>query len=121
MAQIARSPRQITVFFDPDSCRCGKVLALIRTRGFPIQEIDIIREPLSEEQIFEIAGLLEMEISELVNRDHPVFTKRFGDADFSDEDWAKMLHKNPEIMKNPIVIHGDEAFLISSPSEALKV
>ncbi|MBK7409543.1 MAG: hypothetical protein IPL49_02100 [Saprospirales bacterium] len=121
MKQIARSPRQITVFYDPESCRCGKVLAVIRAQGFPIQDIDITKNPLTEEQLFEIADLLQMTLSELVNRDHPVYMKRFGDFDLNDEDWAKMIHKNPQIMKNPIVIHGDKAFLIASPMEATKV
>jgi arsenate reductase len=121
MTSIARSPKQITVYYDPDSCRCGKVMALLRTQGLPIQEVDITLDPLTEEQIFEIATMLNLPISELVNRDHPVFMKRFGDSDFSDEDWAKMIHNNPQIMKTPIVIHGDKAFLIGMPSEALKV
>jgi arsenate reductase (glutaredoxin) len=121
MAQIARSPRQITVYYDPESCRCAKVLALVRAQGFPIQEIDITREPLSVQRILEIADLLNMKVSDLVNKDHPVYMKRFGEFDFSEEDWAKMLHSNPEVMKTPIVIHGDHAYLISSPNEVLQV
>lgn len=121
MKHIARSPRQITVFYDPDSCRCLKVLAIIRAQGFPILDIDITRDPPSEEQLFEIADLLQMPLSELVNKDHPVYRRRFGEYDFSEEDWAKMIHKNPQILKNPIVIHGEKAFLISSPMEATKV
>ena len=121
MKQIAHSSRQITIFFDSQSSRCGKVLAIIRGQGLPIQDIDITQNPLSEEQIFEIADMLGMEVADLVNKDHPVYMKRFGDLDLSPQDWAKLIHKNPEVMKSPIVIHGDKAFLISSPNEVLRV
>jgi arsenate reductase (glutaredoxin) len=121
MAQIARSPKQITVFYDPESCRCAKVLALVRAQGFPISEVDITRDPLTVQQILEISDLLNMKVSDLVNKDHPVYMKRFGEFDFSEDDWAQVLHSNPEIMKTPIVIHGDNAYLISSPNEVLKV
>ncbi|MBK6623135.1 MAG: hypothetical protein IPH04_05375 [Saprospirales bacterium] len=121
MKAFARSSHQITVFFDPESSRCGKVLAVIRAQGLPVQDVDIVNNPLTEEQLFELANMLNLTISELVNRDHPVFMKRFGDLDLDDPDWAKLIHKNPEIMKTPIVIHGDKAFLISSPNEVLRV
>ena len=121
MKQIARSPKQITVFYDPESCRCLKVLAILRTHGLSVQEIDIVREPPTVEQLFEIAEMLGMPLSELVNREHPVYKRRFGDYDLSEEDWAKMIHKNPEILKNPIIIHGDKATLAASQSDAMNV
>lgn len=121
MKQIARSSKQITIYYDPESSRCGKVLAIIRTQGLPIQDVDLIKNPPTEEQLLEIADMLGMPISEMINRDHPVYMKQFADLDLSDHDWVKMIRKHPEILKSPIIIHGDKAFLISSPNEALRV
>lgn len=121
MPEIASSTRQITLFYNSDSSRGKKALALAKSSGLPIREIDLLATPLTGLQLLEIAEMLELKVSDLVNREHPAFSTRFGDNDFNEANLLTMIEHNPDILKQPIAIKGDRAILVEAPTDILRL
>lgn len=121
MGEIATSERQITLFCHSNSVRAKKTLAYAMAEGLPILQIDMLKTPLTGTQIAELADRLGLEIKDLVNQEHPAYTKHFEHHDFSEDDWIKMIKNNPEIMKQPIAIRGKLTILVETPTDIIKI
>ncbi len=121
MGEIATSDRMITIFYSSKSERAKKTLAYARAEGLPIEEIDILKTPITGTQIAELADRLDIQIAELVNQEHPSYKRQFDKADFDEEDWIKMLKKHPEIMKQPIALRGAITILVETPTDIIKI
>lgn len=121
MGEIATSERQITLFYHSKSVRAKQTLAYAKAEGLPLFTVDIIKTPLTGTQIVELACRLGLKVSDLVNQDHPAYTKRFERHDLSAEDWIKMIRKNPEIMKQPIALRGNQTILVDTPTDIIKI
>jgi arsenate reductase len=121
MGEIATSNRQITLYYSSKSNRAKQTLAYAKAEGLPIQEIDILKTPLTGTQVTELADRLNMEISDLVNQDHPSYKSRFEHHDFYSNDWIKMIQHNPEIMKQPIALRGNITILVETPTDIIKI
>lgn len=121
MGEIATSERQITLFYNSKSKRAKQTLAYAKSAGLPIQQIDILKTPLTGTQIAELSDRLEISVKDLVNQQHPTYTSKFEPHDFSSDDWIKMIRHNPEIMKQPIAIRGDVTILIETPTDILRL
>lgn len=121
MGEIATSERQITLFYNSKSKRARQTLAYAKSEGWPLQEIDIIKTPLTGTQIAELASRLNLEVRDLVNQNHPAYTSKFEPHEFSSEDWIKMIQHNPEIMKQPIALRGNLTILVETPTDILRI
>lgn len=121
MGEIATSDRQITLYYSSKSVRAKQTLAYAKAEGLPIQQIDILKTPLTGTQIAELADRLDLEIKDLVNQEHPSYKSHFKHHDFSSDDWIKMIRHNPEIMKQPIALRGDKTILVETPTDIIKI
>lgn len=121
MGEIATSERMITLFYSSASSRAKQTLAYAKAEGLPIEEVDLLKTPLTGTQIAELASRLHLHVRDLVNQDHPAYRKLFGPQDLSEEDWITVIRKNPEIMKQPIALRGDITILVETPSDIIKI
>ncbi len=121
MGEIATSERQITLFFHSKSKRAKQTLAYARAEGLPIHLVDMMKTPLTGTQIAELSDRLGILVKDLVNQEHPAYTKKFEQHEFSSDDWIKMIRNNPEIMKQPIAIRGDITILIETPTDIIRI
>lgn len=121
MGQIATSERMITIFYSSASERAKKTLAYAKAEGLPIDEVDILKTPLTGTQIAELADRMGMKIGDLVNQQHPLYRKRFEPQDLSEADWITVIRQNPELLKQPIAIRGDLTILVETPSDIIKI
>lgn len=121
MGEIATSDRLITLYYNSQSGRAKQTLAYARAEGWEVQEIDLLKTPLTGTQIVELAGRLGLEVKDLVNQEHPSYFKKFEPHDFSTDDWIKMIQHQPEIMKQPIALRGNLTILVETPSDIIKI
>ncbi len=120
MGEIATSKRQITLFYNINSIRAKKTLAFARAKGFPIQEINLLKVKLTGTQIAEIADKLNLDIKDLINQEHPAYSSLYKPHDLDENDWIKMIRHHPEILKQPIALRGDRAILVETPTDIIK-
>lgn len=116
MPELATSEREIILFYNPNSPSGKSTFAYAKGEGFPVRDVDILKQEFTGTQLEEIAERLHVLIDGLVNKDHPDFEK-YKDDDFSDNDWIKILRKNPELIKEPIAIRGHQAMFVKTPSD----
>lgn len=121
MGEIATSNRQITLYYNAESSIAKQTLAFAKAEGFAIQPIDILKTPFTGTQIVELAKRLGLKVKDLVNQDHPDYAKKFEQHELSSEDWIKMIQNNPEIMKQPIALKGDQTILVETPTDIIKI
>ncbi len=121
MGEIATSDRLITLYFHSKSVRAKQTLAYAKAEGWPVQEIDMLKTPLTGTQIVELAGRLNLKVKDLVNQDHPVYNRLYQHADLSTDDWIKMIRRHPEIMKQPIALRGHRTILVETPTDIVKI
>ncbi|WP_245726502.1 arsenate reductase family protein [Pricia antarctica] len=121
MGEIATSNREVILFYNPNSNIAKKTLAYAKAEGFPIRDVDIFKTPFTGTQLEEIASSLQIPISELANQDHPDFKAHFGHPVLLDDDWIKILRKNPQLIKEPIAMRGSKTILVKTPSDIIKL
>ncbi len=121
MGEIATSNRQITLYYNSESSIAKQALAYAKAEGLPMLPIDILKTPLTGTQISGFANRLGIEVKDLINMEHPVYAKKFEPVELSSEDWIKMIKQNPEIMKQPIALRGDQIILVETPSDMIKI
>ncbi len=121
MGEIATSNRLITLYYHSKSVRARQTLAYARAEGWPVHEIDILKNPPTGTQIVELADRLGIEVKDLVNQYHPVYRKLYEQVDLSVDDWIKMIRRHPEIMKQPIALRGHLTILVETPTDIVKI
>ena len=118
---ISTSGRQITLFYNSGSQRGKQALAYAKIHGLAIEEIDILKTPLTGTQITELAERLGITIKEMVNQEHYKYRKKFTLQCFSSEDWITVIQNHPEIMKQPIALRGDKTVWAKTPTDILRI
>lgn len=121
MGEIATSDRLITLYYNSNSSRAKQTLAYAKAEGWPIQEIDLLKTPLTGTQIVELAERLGLKVKDLVNQDHPSYSSKYEHHDFSTDDWIKLIRRNPGIMKQPIALRGNLTILVETPSDIIRI
>lgn len=121
MGEIATSNRQITLFYNSNSIRAKKTLALAHAEGLPIRDIDILKTKLTGTQIVELADKLAIKVKDLVNQEHPSYSSLSEPHEFCTEDWIKTIQHHPEILKQPIALKGSRTILIETPTDIFKL
>ncbi|WP_299107638.1 arsenate reductase family protein [uncultured Winogradskyella sp.] len=121
MGEIATSNRQVTLFYNSDSPRGEKTLAYAKAKHLKLEEIDMLKTKLTGTQIVELAHKLHLEVTDLINQNHPAYASHFEYHNFSEDDWIKMIQHNPEIMKQPIALKGDKTIIVETPTDILKI
>lgn len=118
---ISTSERQITLFYNPKSQRGKQALVYARTHGLAIEEIDILKTPLTGTQISELAARLGLDIKDLVNQDHYKYRKKFALQCFNPEDWITLIQNHPELMKQPIALRGNRTVWVKTPTDIIRI
>lgn len=123
MGIIATNDREIKFYYSSATSIGKQALAYVKASNKKILEIDIVKTKVTGTQWAELADLLHIPIQKLVNTEHPDFMMEYGKihAIYSDADWLKVLENNPKVVTQPILVNGDRAIQIDSPSNVLSL
>lgn len=121
MGVISTDKNEIKLFFDAKSSIGKQVYAYVLASERKVLAIDISKTKVTGTQWTELAKGLHISIPELINKEHPEFTKNYDkNIDLGDTDWLKVLDKHPEVLSAPIAIIGDKFVQLRSPSDFIK-
>lgn len=118
MSVLARNKRQLTYIYSSDSYLGKKVLGYVQAVKKEVEIIDISKTGLSDTAWVEVAEELDMSFEEIFNAELVTDDKKH---DFDNEDWIKMVQKNPAILHHPIAINADDIMIVSNRAEILKL
>lgn len=122
MGAIAKDDHQLTLYFNSKSTMGKQTKAYVTTSSKKINSIDISKEKLTGTQWVELADNLGVELSDLIDMEHPSFTQLYGkqEVQMDGHDWIKILQEKPEVVTWPIVVNGNQFLLIKNPSDVVK-
>lgn len=122
MGVIATDNNKITLIYNGDNSIGKQVLGYVTSANKDIITKDTSKIKVTGTQWAEIADNLNLNISDLVDQNHPNFIKKYGDkkVDVTADDYIKILQNSPETLAHAILINGDKFFLIKTPSEVEK-
>lgn len=121
MGVIATNNREINLYYNAETNKGMQTLAYLESSEKKVLGIDLSKTKVTGTQWTELAERLGKPIKELINTEHPDFKNDYGKTHKlqSNEDWLKVLEHNPKVVTQPILVHGDRAIQIDTPSEVL--
>jgi arsenate reductase-like glutaredoxin family protein len=116
MGVISKDKRKLTIYYHSETSIGEQTFAYANASEKKLHAVDIAKNNVTGTQWAELASELGKNISDLINTDHPDFIKKYGDdtPDMEQHDWLKILENEPQVLKYPIVIYGEEYFQIES-------
>jgi len=121
MGTISTKKNMITLYYNSQTALGKQTYPYVKTADKKVLAIDISKTKVSGTQWATIADNLNISIGDLINNEHPDFTKNYDtSAHFESEDWIKVLNANPETLKCPIIIIEASYYLLKTPSDFLK-
>jgi arsenate reductase-like glutaredoxin family protein len=122
MGIISKHKNRIKLYYSSNSSLGKQTLAYVTQSKKEILAIDLSKTKLTGTQWIEIAEALDTPLSSLVNQNHPDFTQNYTEKGIhlSSEDWIKVFHKNPEVLKGAILMVNNSFYLLETPTDFLK-
>lgn len=118
MGVIATDSNKITFYYNSNSNVDKQSLAYVQDSLKKILTIDVSKTKVSDTQWAEIATKLNLTLADLVNKNHPDFTKNYNsDTVLSEDDWIKVIQNNPDVIANAILVIEDKFYKIETPSQ----
>lgn len=121
MGTIATDKRQVKLYYNSETPNGKKAFAYLNTTQRDFIGIDISKTKVTGTNWVEISKHLNKPLNEFVNQDHPDFKNNYDSTvSLSDTDWIKLLQKKPIILKSPILIDGEDYYMIKTSSDIIK-
>ncbi|SRX56193.1 arsenate reductase family protein [Aequorivita sp. CIP111184] len=119
MGVIARNERQLTLIYSSNT-RVGRhTLSYLTGLNEKYLAIDIAKTKVSDTQWAEIAEALGVKIGDLVDKRELDLSDE-STAEFSSNDWLKIIQKNDCVISRPIAIKGKRTKQIDNPPEIME-
>ncbi|WP_235855761.1 arsenate reductase family protein [Flagellimonas aequoris] len=121
MGVIATNNRELNLYYNANSSIGMQTLAFVQASKKKVLAVDLSKTKVTGTQWAELADLLDIPIKDLINTEHPDFIKLYGkDNDLEgDDDWIKVLQKNPSVVTQPILVNGNKAMQVNTPSDVM--
>ncbi|MEC7265523.1 MAG: ArsC/Spx/MgsR family protein [Bacteroidota bacterium] len=121
MGVIATNNRELNLYYNAESSIGMQTLAFVQASKKKVLAVDLSKTKVTGTQWAELADLLGIPIKDLINTEHPDFIKLYGkDNDLEgDDDWIKVLQKNPSVVTQPVLVNGTKAMQVNTPSDVM--
>lgn len=121
MGVISTDENEIKLYFNSENSIGKQILAYVLASERKIFSIDVFKTKVTGTQWVELAKGLNLTIPDLINKEHPDFTKNYDkNIDLEEHDWLKILEMHPAVLTTPIAIIGEQFVQLHSPSEFIK-
>lgn len=122
MGVISKDNNKLTLYYNAESSIGKQCYAYVQASDKKVLGVDISKTKVTSTQWAELAEGLQIEVEDLLDKDHPDFTKIYGNEYLSLEtnDWLKILDKNPNLVQFPVLIFGQKYYQLKSGAEFKK-
>jgi len=112
-----------TFFHNPRCRKSREGLQLLKDKDIDFKIIEYLKTPPSEEELNYILNGLGMKPLALLRTQGKVFKElNLSKKDQrSDEEWIRIMEKNPILIERPILIYNDKVSLGRPPENILKI
>ena len=115
-------PREILVYYNPQSASDRKTLAYAKTLSSHVRSFSFAQSPGTSTHWMSIFSKLGLDDpKKLLNKAHPEYQSSIRGNDFDHETWTQVLCRYPHLIKAAIAIRGSRAILCKNPTDVLKL
>ena len=111
----------LTIYHNPRCKKSRETLQLIKEAEADVEVVDYLKEPLTEDEIYELLSKLNLPVDYLIRKNEELFKQQFKGKNLTEDEWVKVLAENPKLLERPIVVKDDEAILGRPPENARKL
>ena len=119
MAAMPRSDDAIVLLHNPRCSKSRAAKALLEARGVAFVERRYLEEPLSLEELRDLAGRLGGSVSAWVRKGEDAFAAAGLDAGASDDALLRAMAAHPVLIERPILVRGARAVVGRPPERVL--
>lgn len=105
----------VTIYHNPRCSKSRQGLGIVEESGHDITIVKYLEEPLSEAQLSNIIGLLDIAPIDLVRKNETIWKQQFKGKELSDKEIVRAMVQHPKLIERPIVVHGDKAVIGRPP------
>jgi arsenate reductase len=111
----------ITIYHNNRCSKSRETLNIINGKNLEIKTIDYIINPPSIQEIEDILKKLNIDAEKLVRKNENLYKEKYASKKYSNNEWIKILSKNPILIERPIVINGEKAIIGRPPENVLTI
>ena len=114
-------PREILIYYNPDSASDRKTVAYAKSVTKHIKLYSHADANVTPTLWKGIIKKLDLEPKKLFNKALPEYQNRLRGKEFNNEGWLYVIKHNPHLLRAPIAVRGDKAVLCETPTDILRL
>lgn len=119
MSVLSTDKNMLTLIYSSKSHLGKQVLGYVQGVGNALRTIDVAETNLGHAVWVSIADGLNKDLGEILTFEEKDSEER-DSSSFDTDDWLKLIDNNPELLRNPIAIKGEDFMQVTNRSEILK-
>lgn len=100
-----------TIFHNPRCSKSREGLDFLKKSGEKFEVREYLKEPLSEGELKNLLGKLQMSPMELVRTNEKIWQENYKNKDLDDAELIRVLQEHPQLIQRPIVSAEHKAVL----------
>lgn len=106
------------LFHNPRCRKSREALELLQKKKVDFEVVEYLETPPSSSELKNILKKLEVQAEAIIRKTEDIFKLKFKNKSLSNEEWIRVLSKNPKLIERPILI-GDKKAVVGRPPEKI--
>lgn len=112
---------ELTFIYNSDIFRDREALGYATSlKDHKVREVDVAKEQLTEQQLMDLAYRLDKSPEDLMDKQSSPYKKEYAGKNLDEEDILKSIRRTPHLLKTPIAVFHDKAYVVASPYDFVK-
>ena len=104
------------IYHNPRCTKSRQALQLLQEKGIEPEVVEYLKNPLTEEELWDVLNKLDMEPLELVRTKEAEWIEHFKGKDLDENEIVFAMIEYPKLMERPIIVNGEKA-VVARPTE----
>lgn len=109
------------IYHNPRCSKSRQTLQLIQEANKEIEIIEYLKTPPTFEELKSLVKTLGIQPEQLLRKNEAIYKEQFKGKTYADDQWIKIMIKNPKLIERPIVVEGNKAVLGRPPENVAKL
>lgn len=111
----------IQIYFNQECSKCNIAYEALQHSGKEFRSIQYLQEIPSVETLLDIKQKLNLPAIEMMRHQEPVFKTLVQGKELSETQCLEIIHQHPILLKRPIVLVDDSAYIVRPPLSIAEV
>ena len=112
---------EILLYYHATESVSKKTLAYAYSISENVNAVEYEKESFTPTIWRQILGMLDIEPKQIVNKANPYYQDNLRGRQFETDDWINILTHQPDLIRAPIAIKGNNAILVDNPTDIYRL